>query len=302
MLRIQPTLGLVMLRNSKQSLTPEQKLTALFNSENYLRQTRADALLREWKTTHDADVDNANRYTVGQPLQKKSLLEPRDDGFVDLHQHTAASVYYFIRREIGRALTQQPSKESWLKLVTGKGNHSRDSVPVLKPLVTQLCDELKLPWFHPNNNTGRIIITLKRPAVLSNALSQLLDCYSSVSASQAAAVVGNSVSAVSTETELPLILTDADSDSAALDVSPSAPEGTAGSPGALIIQKASSEEEGLDVSASAPEGTAALSAPIKRPSMSFFAPQKSTLSADAKIFVPQQFKTYPIKAHGNTPA
>lgn len=51
--------------------------------------------------------------------------------------------------------------ESVLKVIVGKGLHSKDGVAKLKPAVTTLCSEAGISWKIDSRNTGVLLINLK---------------------------------------------------------------------------------------------------------------------------------------------
>jgi hypothetical protein len=116
-------------------------------------QGQADVLLCQWRLAYHS-------------LPAGSFSSPpfyRKDMTIDLHGYQSGPSYYFVRGEIGKQLAAYRKGSgcfNTLQVITGQGHHSKGGVPVLKPLVNQLCSQLGLSWSHPPENPGIFIISL----------------------------------------------------------------------------------------------------------------------------------------------
>lgn len=77
---------------------------------------------------------------------------------LDLHGLFVSEAEYVVKRRLAYEL--QVNHLSELKVITGKGLHSKSGVSKLKPAVEKLCDESGLPWRVDPQNEGVIIVQL----------------------------------------------------------------------------------------------------------------------------------------------
>lgn len=75
---------------------------------------------------------------------------------VDLHGYSVAKAREVILKNILECRKSKQKKK--LVIITGRGNHSPNNIPVIKPMFLQLMDDLGIPVFKHNEGCFQVSV------------------------------------------------------------------------------------------------------------------------------------------------
>lgn len=87
------------------------------------------------------------------------LKATKKSACVDLHGLLVAEAIWVVKHYL---LEYHRLRRSTMSVVVGKGLHSKDKIPKLKPAVEECLEELGVPYRYPANNSGLIRIDIQR--------------------------------------------------------------------------------------------------------------------------------------------
>lgn len=137
----------------------ERELTDSQAHEAYERGDGAEAKqLSNESKSHAAKMVQYNKQASEYIFRANNSTEKVSDNEIDLHGQFVEEAKEILQARIRDA---QARNQTYLRVIVGKGNHSVNHVQKLKPMVVELCEELRLGFNTEVENQGRIDVNLQ---------------------------------------------------------------------------------------------------------------------------------------------